>query len=59
MLSKKLLDIVALFDEDIDELADKISLTLMEKGLSHDEYYIVRHKIMANLRESCKYGERD
>ncbi len=59
MISQKLLDIVTLFDEDIEELADKISMTLMEKGLSHDEYYIVRHKIMANLRESCKYGERD
>ncbi len=59
MVSKKLMDIVDQFDESIEELADNICLILVEHSLTEDEYYIVRHKIMAKLREDCKIGEID
>lgn len=57
MVSKKLMDIAEEFDEDIEELANRISLTIADYNLTADEYYIVRHKIGAKLREDCKTGE--
>ncbi len=57
MVSKKLMDIAEEFDEDIEELANRISLTIADYNLTEDEYYILRHKIMAKLREDCKTGE--